>query len=103
LPTLVIKNSGNTIQDKDRLSNETCKMAAMARLRDEIICCLPGAEFLPPTIVDNKAIVGLKAKPKTWIEEGKTFLKRIAWTSPPSGPAAMKLFSACNASVAAGK
>jgi hypothetical protein len=74
LPALVIKKSGDTLQDKDRLSNETCKLVAMVRLRDEIIRCLPGSKFLPPTIVEDKAIVGLQAKPRTWIVEGESFL-----------------------------
>jgi hypothetical protein len=74
LPEISIKNSGDTFQDKDRLGNEVCKLTAIVRMRDEMIRFLPGARLLPPTHLDGKAIVGLQARPKTWIVEGNDFL-----------------------------
>lgn len=74
LPALAIKNSGDTLQDKDRLSNEICKLIAIVKLRDEMVRFLPGSKLLPPTRMDGKAIAGLQAKPKTWIAEGENFI-----------------------------
>jgi hypothetical protein len=75
LPELRFKSSGDTFQDKDRLGNEVCKLTAMVKMRDEMIRFLPGAKFLPPTLFNGKAIVGLQAKPRTWIAEGEAFLE----------------------------
>ncbi|MBN1568332.1 MAG: hypothetical protein JXA73_10840 [Acidobacteria bacterium] len=74
LPEISIENSGDTFQDKDRLGNEVCKLVAMVKLRDEMVRFLPGCRLLPPTSMDGRAIVGLQAKPRTWIGEGKDFL-----------------------------
>jgi|WetSurMetagenome_2_1015567.scaffolds.fasta_scaffold1195900_1 hypothetical protein len=74
LPEISIKNSGDTFQDKDRLGNEVCKLAAIAGMRDKMLRILPRSKFLPPTRMDGKAIVGLHARPKTWIIEGTDFL-----------------------------
>jgi hypothetical protein len=74
-PAPVIKNSGDTFQDKDRLSNEACKLIAIVKLRDEMVSFLPGCKLLPPANMDGKAIAGLQAKPKTWIAEGEDFLE----------------------------
>jgi hypothetical protein len=75
LPDMAMKNSGDASQDKDRLGNEVCKLIVVVKLRDEMVRFLPGARLLPPTHMDDKAIVGLQAKPKTWIVEGKDFLE----------------------------
>ena len=69
-----MKNSGDTFQDKDCIGNEVCKIVAMVTLRDKMVRFLPGCKLLPPTSMDGKAIVGLQAKPKTWIAEGEDFL-----------------------------
>jgi hypothetical protein len=74
LPEIGIKNSGDTLQDNDRFSNEVCKLIAIVKLRDEMVRFLPGCKFLPPTSMDGKAIVGLQAKPKTWIADGQNSL-----------------------------
>jgi len=86
LPELAMMNRGDTLQDKDRLGNEVCKLLAIVRLRDEMVRLLPGSKFLPPTRLDGKArctrltaygkaIVGLQARPKTWIVDGASFLE----------------------------
>jgi hypothetical protein len=69
-----MKNSGDTLQDKDRLGNEACKLIAIVKLRNEMVRFLPGARLLPPTRMDSKAIVGLQAKPRTWIADGEDVL-----------------------------
>jgi hypothetical protein len=74
LPEIAMDNSGDTLQDKDRLGNETCKLIAIVKLRVEMVRCLPGSTLLPPTSMDGKAVVGLQAKPKTWLGEGSDFL-----------------------------
>jgi hypothetical protein len=74
LPAIVMKNSGDTFHDKDRLANEVCKIIAIVRLRDELDRFLPGSRFLPPTTIDGNAIAGLQAKPMTWLAEGRDFL-----------------------------
>jgi len=74
LPEIAIENSGDRFRDKDRLGNEVCKMIAIVRLRDEMVRFLPGSTLLPPTSMDGKAIVGLQAKPRTWIAEGESYL-----------------------------
>ena len=68
------ENSEDTLQDKDRLGNETCTLIAIVKLRDQMIRFLPGCKFLPPTRMDGKAVAGLQAKPLTWIAEGGDFL-----------------------------
>jgi hypothetical protein len=74
LPEISMENSGDTFKDKDRLGNEVCKIIAMVKLRDEIIRFLPGARMLLPMRMDGTVIVGLQAKPRTWLGEGEDFL-----------------------------
>lgn len=74
LPEMVIKESGDTFQDKDRLGNQACKLVAMVRLRDQMVRFLPGCKLLPPTSIGGKAIAGLKVGPRTWLAEGEDFL-----------------------------
>jgi hypothetical protein len=74
LPAIAMKNSGDTFQDKDRLANEVCKIIAIVRLREEMVRFLPSCMLLPPTTLDGNAIVGLQAKPMTWLAEGRGFL-----------------------------
>ena len=74
LPEIMMMNSGDSFRDKDRLGNEVCKLIAIVRIRDELIRFLPRATFLPPMRLDGKPIVGLQAKPRTWIAEGKDFI-----------------------------
>jgi hypothetical protein len=74
LPEIVVKDSGDTFVDKDRLGREACKLVAISRLRDRMTRWLSGGKFLPPTTVDNHATVGFKVGPKTWIVEGDDFI-----------------------------
>jgi hypothetical protein len=46
----------------------------MVRLRERMARFLPGARLLLPMRMDGKAIVGLQAKPMTWIAEGSDSL-----------------------------
>jgi len=73
LPEIVAKDSGDTFQDKDRLSKEACKLIAIVGLREGMIRCMAGGRFLPPTIMDGRAIVGMMKGRKTWMAEGKDF------------------------------
>jgi hypothetical protein len=50
LPEIVMKNSGDTFRDKDRLGNEVCKLIAIVKLRDGMVRFLPGCKLLPPTL-----------------------------------------------------
>lgn len=70
-----MKNSEDAFQDKDRLGYEVCKLIAIVKLRDEMARFLSGCRFLPPTTIDDKAIVGLMLKQHSWLEEGKDFLE----------------------------
>jgi len=70
----LIENSGDTFQDKDRLSIEVCKLVAIAGLRDHMCRWLPEGKFLPPTMLAAKAIVGFQAGPKTFVAEGDSFV-----------------------------
>jgi hypothetical protein len=36
LPEIVVRDSGDTFQDKDRMSNQACKLIAIERLRDQM-------------------------------------------------------------------
>ena len=74
LPEIVMKNSSDTFQDKDRLGSESCKLIAIVKLRGEMFRCFLGCKLLPPTSMDGKTIAGLQAKPKTWIAEREDFL-----------------------------
>jgi hypothetical protein len=73
LPEIVIKNSGDTLQDKDRLGNETYKLIAILKLR-KWSAFWPGCKLISRTSVDGKVIVGLRAKPMTLILEGENFI-----------------------------
>lgn len=75
LPDITVKNSGDTFQDKERLANEACKMLSIVNLRGKMIRFLPGCNLLPPTFMDGMAVVGLQARPMTWLAEGKDFLE----------------------------
>jgi hypothetical protein len=74
LPEISMENSGDAFLDKDPLGNEVCNLIAMVKLRDEMIRFLPGARMLLPMRVDGTVIVGLQAKPRTWLGEGENFL-----------------------------
>jgi hypothetical protein len=74
LPMISMINSGDPFRDKDRLGNEVCKLIAIVILRNEMIRCLLGSEFMLPTTLDGKAVVGLQAEPLIWLTEGETFL-----------------------------
>jgi len=74
LPELIVRDSGDAFQDKDRLGREACKLVAIARLRDRMTHWLPGGKLLPPTKVETRATVGFKVWPKTWIAEGDDFI-----------------------------
>jgi hypothetical protein len=74
LPEIVINNSGDTLKDKDRIRNETCKLIAISGLRDHMRRWLRGGKFLLPTRLDGRAIVGFQVGTKTWIAEGDAFL-----------------------------
>lgn len=74
LPKILVKDSGDTFQDKNRLGNRACWLVAIVKLRDEIVRFLPGSKLLPPTSIGGKAIAGLKVGPRTWLVEGEDFL-----------------------------
>jgi hypothetical protein len=74
LPEIVVKDSGDSFQDKDQLGNQACKLVAIVRLRDQMRRWLRGRKFLPPTILDNQATVGFRVGRKTWLAEGDNFL-----------------------------
>ena len=74
LPEILVKDSGDTYSDKDRLGNQACKLVAIVGLRDQMLRWLPGGTFLPPTTVDSRATVGFKVGPKTCLAEGEDFI-----------------------------
>jgi hypothetical protein len=74
LPEIMFKDSGDTFQDKDRLSNKVCKLVAIVRLRDQMARFLPGCKLLPPTSMAAKAVVGHNVGTRTWLEEVEAFL-----------------------------
>lgn len=75
LPQILIKDSGDTFQDKERVGIETCKLTAIAGLRDQMWRGIRGGRFLPPTRIGDSAIVGFRARPYNWLAEGRDFLK----------------------------
>ena len=74
LPEIVIEDSGDIFQDKDRLGREGCKLVAIVGLRDQMTRWLHGGKFLPPTTVGDHAAVGFKVGPRTWLAAGQDFL-----------------------------
>jgi hypothetical protein len=74
LPEIVVRDSGDTFQDKDRLGREACKLVAIAMLRDQMTRWLPGGNFLPPTTAENHATVGFKLGRKAWLAEADDFI-----------------------------
>jgi len=74
LPEIVVKDSGDTFQDKDQLGREACKLIAILKLRDQMKRWLRGGTFLPPTKVDNHPTVGFKLGCKAWLVEGEDFI-----------------------------
>ncbi len=74
LPEIVVENSGDTLVDKDRLRNRACWLMAMVELRAELARFLPGCKLVPPTSMDGRAIMVLRAGPRSWLAEGEDFL-----------------------------
>jgi hypothetical protein len=75
LPEIWRENSGNSFEDKNWLGIQVCKLIAMAKIRNRICRGIGGGEFLAPTRLDQRAIVGFQGGRKTWIAEGKDFIK----------------------------
>jgi hypothetical protein len=71
----VIQNSGDTFKDKDQLTNATCNLIAIVKMRDRMVRFLPGGKFMPPTSMDGNSVTGFQSKPLTWLGEGKDFLE----------------------------
>jgi hypothetical protein len=74
LPEILVKDSGNSLQDKDQIANQACKLVSIVRLRNQMTRWLAGGKFLPPTKMDSRAMVGFRAGSKTWLAEGKDSL-----------------------------
>jgi hypothetical protein len=68
------KHAVDTFQDKDRHGRDACQLLTIVELWNQIFTWLPGSRLLPPTSIDGKAVVGLHARPKTWMIEEKDFL-----------------------------
>jgi hypothetical protein len=58
----------------ERVGNRVCWLSAIAGIRDDLMRYLPGSRFLPATSVEGKVVVGLKAGPLSFLEEGEDFL-----------------------------
>jgi hypothetical protein len=74
LPEILIRDSGNTFQDKEYLNRQACKLIAIVGLRKQMRRWLRGARFLAPTTVDIQAIVGFRVGVWTWMAEGNDFI-----------------------------
>ena len=70
-------HSGNTFQDKDCLSNESRKLIAIVKLRDQMRLYFGGGKFLPPTTIHDSATVGIMLGGQNWLAEGKDYLSAI--------------------------
>ena len=74
LHEIVIYDSGNTIQDKENLGREACKLIAVVGLRKEMRRLVRGGKFLLLTKLGNRATVGFKVGRWSWLAEGEDFL-----------------------------
>ena len=74
LPEKVVKESGYIVLDETGLGNEACRLAAIVRLRDQMVRWLAGGAFLPPTGVGNQATVGFRVGTRTRLAEVQDFL-----------------------------
>ena len=75
LPEIVIAENGDRLAAVDEVSREACKLVTITRIRDELMHFLPGSILLPPTSMDGKGVVGMKAGPKAFLAEGGSFLE----------------------------
>jgi len=69
LPTVSITETGDSFLDKDAVDREVCKLTAIVSQRERLLARFPGAEFLPPTLLDGKYVVGRR----TFLGEAETF------------------------------
>jgi hypothetical protein len=70
--TRVQRHGWNTVLDE--IGREGAKRVAMSRLRHDFVEAFPGKSFLPPTLVDERCVVGIQ-----W--EGRTLLAEAAAAS----------------------
>jgi hypothetical protein len=74
LPELVIYKAENGTEVLDRVRNRACWLYAIARIRADLQRYLAGSRFLFSTTIEGKAVVGLRAGPLTFLEDGEDFL-----------------------------
>jgi len=69
LPEIVIHDSGNTMEDKESLSREACKLIAIVGLRKEMRRLMRGGKLLLLTKLGDRATVGFKVGRWSWLAE----------------------------------
>ena len=74
LPELIICEAETRMEVLDRVQNRACWLYAITSIRKDLKRYLPGCKLLPGTTIEGKAVVGLKAGPLTFLEEGEDFL-----------------------------
>jgi hypothetical protein len=81
LPEILMKNSGDTLQDKDRLGHEACKLIAIVKLRDEMVRFLPGCKLLPPTSMGMAKRLLASSEAENMDCKGRRLSRGISWAS----------------------
>ena len=74
LPEIVIRDSANKFQDKERLNVAACKLIAIVKVRQRMRRWMRGGRFLLPTKMGDQAMVGFRVGVWTWLVEGEDFL-----------------------------
>lgn len=62
LPEIEVRTGADKVQDNVALINESCKLVAIAQLRDELLRFLPGSELLPPTNMHLRDVEAIAAR-----------------------------------------
>ncbi len=73
LPAMYVEDSGEWEHIVQRIQGEAAKLAAIARIRLDLVNLSPQCYFLPPTLLDGGVLVGVIFPGKTLLVEGPTY------------------------------
>jgi len=73
LPDARIKDTRDRLEVLDAVSREASKLSAVTKDRQELSEIFPGCQFLPHTLLDSGALVGLSFSGHTVLAEARSF------------------------------
>ena len=72
LPEILVRETGDHLSVIDKIQNETAKLIAIVRIRQDLATMCLGCEFLLPTKTDQGYLVGIRFRGKTVLAEEKS-------------------------------